>query len=173
MGCKKIVRPIGKIIKKTLSKVNMTYSRGNNISGTLGVFALNFQIGMSVDTKGNFAIQYSVGGGVTGGSPSISCTGYQSISNAPSIHNLNGKGYQIGGSGGVSVYGVPLAFGGDFNIIPDDERNRHYLGVTGNLGIGTPGAEFHVEWGNTSTIEITEFNVFDMAENLYIKIMEW
>ena len=38
---------------------------------------------------------------------------------------------------------------------------------------GSPGAEFHVEIGYTDTIEKTKFNIFDIVENFYIKIMEW
>ena len=37
---------------------------------------------------------------------------------------------------------------------------------------GSPGAEFHVEIGYTDTIEKTKFNIFDIVENFYIKIME-
>ena len=65
------------------------------------------------------------------------------------------------------------AAGGDFNIIPDSALNTTYLGATTNVGFGTPGGEFHVEWGETATWNATRFNIFDVAENVYIKIMEW
>ncbi|MDD7635687.1 MAG: RHS repeat-associated core domain-containing protein [Clostridiales bacterium] len=168
-----IVKPVMKTAQKALSKVNATYSRGVNVSGTPSAFIFNLQAGISVDTKGNVAIQGSAGGGITGGSPGISITAYQSMTNAPSIGKLEGPGYQIGGSVGVPVYGVPLAAGGDFNIMPDSALNTAYLGVTTNVGFGTPGGEFHVEWGETATLNATRFNVFDVAEELYIKIMEW
>ena len=170
---KNIVKPVVKTVQKTLSKVDATYSRGINVSGTPSAFIFNLQAGISIDTKGNVAIQGSAGGGVTGGSPGVSITAYQSVTNAPSIDKLDGLGYQIGGSVGVPVYGVPLAAGGDFNIIPDSALNTTYLGATTNVGFGTPGGEFHVEWGETATWNATRFNIFDVAENVYIKIMEW
>ena len=103
----------------------------------------------------------------------MSITAYQSITNAPSIYNLNGESYQIGGSVGVPVYGVPLAAGGDFNIIPDSEGNKTYYGATANVGFGTPGGEFHVEWAQTSTLQPARFNVFDFAKHTYNMIMGW
>ena len=170
---KNIVKPVVKTVQKTLSKVDVTYSRGINVSGTPSVCIFDLQAGISIDTKGNVAIQGSVGGGVTGGSPGASITAYQSVTNAPSIDKLEGSGYQIGGSVGVPVYGVPLAAGGDFNIIPDSALNTTYLGATTNVGFGTHGGEFHVEKGETATWNATRFNIFDVAENIYIKIMEW
>ena len=168
-----IVKPTTKAIQNALSETNFTYSKGINISGTPSAFIFNVQAGISIDSKGFVAIQGSAGGGVTGGSPGISITAYESISNAPSIDNLEGLGYQVGGSAGFPVYGVPVAVGGDFNIIPDSAKNNTYLGVTSNVGFGTSGAEFHVEWGETVTWNATRFNIFDVARNLYAKIMEW
>ncbi len=168
---KNVVKPVVKTVEKVFSKVDLTYSVGLNISGTPSAFNFNLQGGISIDTKGNIAIQGSFGGGVTGGTPSISISGYRSITNAPSINELNGMGYQIGGSATIP----PVAVGGDFNIIPDLERNRTYYGVTltGGLAAGSPGGEFHVEWGTTVTLPKTQFNIFDVARSVYIKIMEW
>ena len=170
---KNIVKPVVKTIQKALSKVNLTYSTGVNISGSPSAFSFNLQGGISIDTKGNVALQGSFSGGVTAGSPSISITSYRTITNAPNIKKLTGPGYQIGGSVGVPVSSVSLVAGGDFNIIPDTELNKTYYGITTNVGLGTPGYEFHVEWGETATWGQTQFNVFDVAEGIYVKIMEW
>ena len=170
---KNVVKPIVNTVQNVLSKADATYSAGINVSGTPSAFIFNLQAGVSIDTKGNVAIQGSAGGGVTGGSPGISITAYQSVTNAPSINNLSGPGYQIGGSVGVPAFGVPFAAGGDFNIIPDNNGTSTYLGMTTNVGFGTPGREFHVEWGQTATWDATRFNVFDLAEELYVIIMEW
>ena len=172
---KNIVKPVVKTVQKTLSKVDLTYSTGVNVSGTPRAWIFNGQIGVSMDTKGNVAVQASGGGGVTVGTPSISISGYRSITNAPSINELNGMGYQIGGSAIISVEGVPVAVGGDFNIIPDLERNRTYYGgtLTGGLAAGSPSGEFHIEWGTTVTLPKTQFNIYDVARSVYIKIMEW
>ena len=169
---KNVVKPVVKV-QKTLSKVNATRSRGVNISGSPGAFSFNLQAGVSVDTKGNVAIQSSYSGGVTGGSPGASITTYKTVTNAPSIKKLEGPGYQIGGSVAVPVFGVPLAAGADLNIIPDTELNKTYYGATSNVGLGTPGGEIHAEWGETVTWDQTQFNVFDVAKTIYIKIMEW
>ncbi|HHW46456.1 MAG TPA: hypothetical protein GXX17_06040 [Clostridiales bacterium] len=162
-----------KYYQSTQSKVDATYSRGINVSGSPSAFSFNLQGGISIDTKGNVAIQGTFSGGVTGGSPGASITMYQTVTNASNIKNLEGSGYQIGGSVGVPVYGVPLAVGGDFNIIPDTKLNKTYFGVTSNIGFGTSGGEFHVEWGETVTWNQTQFNVFDVMQKIYIKIMEW
>ena len=168
-----IFKPTLDAIQNIASKIDLTCSKGFNISGTPSVVIFNLQAGVSFDTKGNIAVQGSSSGGFTGGSPGVSFTGYQSIANAPSIEKLEGSGYQIGGSIGVPVYNVPIAAGGDVNIIPDEALGTTYYGLTGNLGFGTPGGEIHAEWGNTATWGITKFNVFDMANVGYIKIMEW
>lgn len=37
----------------------------------------------------------------------------------------------------------------DYNIISDPELGRTYYGSSVGIGIGTPGVEGHVSWGNT------------------------
>ena len=170
---KNIVRPIVKNTQKIISKVNLTYSTGVNISGTPSAFIFNGQIGVSVDTKGNVAIQGSGGGGITTGDPGVSRTRFSSITNAPNIYKLNGSYYQLGGSYAAIVEGIPIAVGGDVMFMPDEELNTGYFGLTVNTGFGTPGSECHVEWGATGTIKRSVFNVFDIAQDIYISIMEW
>ena len=48
-----------------------------------------------------------------------------------------------------------------------------YFGATFDAGLGTPGGEFHVGLSDTVNVEYTRFNIFDIADALYIKIMEW
>ena len=170
---KNVVKPVVKSVQKKLGKVNRTYSRGTNISGSPNIFSFNLQCGISVDTKGNVAVQVSYAGGVTTGSSGGSITSYRTVTNAPNIKKLEGPSYQCGGSVGIPVSNIPIAAGGDFNIIPDKELNRTYFGTTTNVGIGTPGAEVHIEWGETATWKQTQFNVFDIAQGVYVKIMEW
>ena len=170
---KNIVKPVVKTVQKTLSKVDLTYSTGVNVSGTPSAWIFNGQIGVSMDTKGNVAIQVSGGGGITGGDPGISITRYQSVTNALNIDKLNDAYYQVGGSIAVPIEGVPVAAGGDVMFMPDPALNTRYFGLTGNVGFGTPGKEFHVEWGTTVTLPYTQFNVYEVARSVYIKIMEW
>lgn len=82
-------------------------------------------------------------------------------------------GYQLGGSSCAPVGGLPLAGGVDFNIIQEPKSGETYYGVTKSLGIGVPGAELHVEWGETGTLKRTQFNIFNSIDQLCIKIMEW
>lgn len=168
-----IVKPIVKTVQETLSQVDLTYSTGINVSGTPSAFIFNGQIGVSMDTKGNVAIQASGGAGVTGSDPSISITRYRSVTNAPNINKLNDSYYQIGGSIAMPIEGVPVAAGGDVMFMPDPELNTTYFGLTGNIGFGTPGKELHSEWGTTVTLPYTKFNIYDFAKAVYIKIMEW
>ena len=52
------------------------------------------------------------------------------------------------------------------------EHSTHTLAMTAsvrkpsqsNFGIGTPGMEFHVEWGETTTMDGTTFNFFRRCE---------
>ena len=162
-----------KTIQKTASKVDFTYSRGVNFSGTPSAVIFNGQVGFSLDTKGNVAIQASGGGGFTGGDSGMSITDYVSVTNAPSINKLNGTFYQIGGSSAALVEGVPLAAGGDILFMPDTELNSGYFGLTGNVGFGVPGNDFHVEWGTTTTQRGSQYNIYDVARFAYIQIMEW
>ena len=160
-------------VREVLSTVDGTYSTGINISASPGIFSFNAQCGIAIDTKGNIAFQGSFMGGFTGGSPGASVSLYRTVTNAPNIDKLEGTGYQIGGSAGIPVYGIPIAVGGDFVIIPDETENDVYFGNTINAGFGTPGGEGHVEWGETATWGKTRFNVFGLIDDIYKKISEW
>ena len=168
----KIVKPVTKLASKLFSKINSTYSTGYNVSATVGGFSFNAQIGVSVDTKENVAIQYSYGGGVTGGSTGISVTRYKSRTNAPDIYQLEGPSQQIGGSYGVPIYGVPIYAGGDLIFTRNEKLNENYFGYSKNIGFGASGGEMHVEWGKTQTFSGAEFNVYDLIDEFFIKIME-
>ncbi len=168
----KIVKPVTKLASKLFSKINSTYSTGYNVSATVGGFSFNGQVGISVDTKGNIAVQYSYAGGVTGGSAGVSVTRYKSRTNAPDIYQLEGASQQIGGSYGVSIYGVPIYAGGDLIFMRNEKLNENYFGYSKNIGFGTFGGEMHVEWGETQTFSGAEFNVYDLIDEFFIKIME-
>lgn len=105
------------------------------MSGSPRIYSFNAQVGISIDTKGNVAVQRAFSGGVTGGTPSASVTVYKSRTNAPNINKLEGLGYQLGGSAGVPVGGVPLAGAVDFNILPDSAAGKNYYGTTTSFGV--------------------------------------
>ena len=69
------------------------------------------------------------------------------------------------------MHGV-IAGGADLNIIPDPSQKTTYFGATTCLGIGSPGVEAHIERSYTTTWNCTRYNVFALAEYIYIKIKE-
>ena len=170
---KNIVKPVVTTVENVLAEVDITYSTGYNVSGTPSVFCFNAQIGMSMDTKGNIAIQASVGGGITTGSPSISFSRYKSRTIVSSINELEGDYSQMGASIATLVGEVPVYVGKDIMGIRDKNRNANRFGFTDNIGFGTPGKEIHAEWGRTYTIPYTQVNVFKAARLIYKRIMEW
>lgn len=149
-----------------MSKVNLTYTKGISVSASPSVFAFGAQGGVSIDTKGNVAIQGTFSTGLTGGSPGAAVTSFNTITNAPNIDSLNGMSYQIGASGGTVIEGVPIVAIADFNLIPGQTNNDLYYGGTVGAGFGTPGIEGHVTMSNTVTWDETKFNVFDVAEKI-------
>ena len=169
-----ILQPMTNNIQVALSNVDATYSTGISLSVTPSGFVFNFQIGLSVDTDGNVAIQDSLGTGFTSGTPGMSASIYQTVTNAPSVTNLTGPGNQMGGSFTLPS-GAPATIGADINIIPSPDENKIYYGCTLNNGVsfGSPGGEIHVMGGNTQTIQGSEFNIFSVARSVYTKIMGW
>lgn len=167
---KNVAKPVVKALQNNLAKVNATYSTGNNITLSPSIWAFSGQYGISLDTKGNIAIQGSLNGGITTGTPTASITRYQTITNAPTIYKLNGSGYQIGCSVAAPV--IFITAGAEGLLIPDQEYSSSYLGFTKSLGASTPGADFHIEWGETRTWKESRLNVFDLLRQGYIKIMD-
>ncbi len=63
-----------KFIQRSIENVDLTYSTGINVSGTPSFWIFNSQIGVSVDAKGNVAVQSSLGGGICTGDLGVSAT---------------------------------------------------------------------------------------------------
>ena len=155
---------INTLITGTKDNVNLTVTRGINISGTLGVWTYDFSIGLSFDAKGNVGIQHSFAGGVTASAaPSISAAGYTTVTNAPDIFELENEGSNVGGALAAPVMGVPVYGSGDFVVTGDpNSSDKHYYGVTVAGGVGTPGGEVHAEISTTKTD--ASINVFDIIK---------
>ena len=155
---------INTLITGIKDNVNLTVTRGINISGTLGVWTYDFSIGLSFDAKGNVGIQHSFGGGVTASAaPSISAAGYTTVTNAPDIFELENEGSNVGGALAAPVMGVPVYGSGDFVVTGDpNSSDKHYYGVTVAGGVGTPGGEVHAEISTTKTD--ASINVFDIIK---------
>lgn len=171
-GATNVLKPLVDNIQNQLSEKDLTYSKGINLSGSLGLFGINLQGGIALDTEGNIALQGTPGANLTAstGLLSGSISGYQTVTNAPSVENLTKLGYQAGGS--ASILHLPVVVGADVNVIPDSEKpGVYYNGITTSAGWGTPGAEAHVGAGYTFTL--AQCNVFEHFNILYNRILEW
>ena len=166
----RLVKNIIRLIHKITSSVPLTFSSGASFSATPSIWNFNLQAVTSLDTRGNIAIQLTYSSGITSSNPGWSATSYQTITNAPSIERLEGEGYQIGGSFGMPVYGVPLSAGRDFVFIPYQDNNGSYFGLSRTDGFGSPGFEGHGEMSYTWTLG--RFNVYSIAEMLLTSILE-
>lgn len=172
---KHIVKPIKKFIESCVSKIDKTYSVGITAGGSLATLAGSGQVGVSVDTKGNVAIQKT---NAVGGTSSTSKTGfvggvYSMHTNAPTIYDLNGYGAQAGGTIAIPVGNIYTAAAVDVNIIPDLENDKTYVGITNMRGFGLPGADFHSMISHTSTDPKLQFNIYDVGDRILDVIMEW
>ena len=171
------INRIVNIIEDMAKPVDMTASAGICASGTPSIISFSGQVGVSVDTKGNFAIQASISDNFTTGTPSASASFYTSITNAPTVFNLEEMGCQAGWSSAVPISKLPvaLATGQDLLLIPDIENNDLYFGALTSVGISTPtevlSGEVHV--GISHTFTLFSFNIFNVFDDVYSKIMEW
>jgi len=153
---------------KSAKGLRGTYSTG--FAGTLncGIYNFSPSINISIDTKGNYAIQGTFVGGPSTGTPSVSIVSSSTITNAYNVEELNGDSYQVGGTAGEMVGTIPLTVSGEVSIIPKKDGGVPYFGGTAAIGLGTPGSEVHVEWGSTTTW--TEGNIVDDISNTIDKI---
>ena len=165
-----IVKPVTKVVNKVLSKFNAATSIGASFSVTSAGVSYNYQIGIALDTRGNVAVQRSHSWGASTSS-GASATVYRTRTNAPTIHDLEGTAYQIGGSAGFPVNGFPASAGADLVMMTNGKGDLTYFGLTGAAGIGTPGAEGHIEYGMTES-NSEEYNIYDLVDQFFIKLME-
>jgi hypothetical protein len=168
----KPVKESAKLAKKALAAAKdalkdkngtVTVGKGFGFSPAFWLFGVQGMI--TLDPQGNTAFQ--VGGSVslTIGSAGISPNGFISISNAPLASKLEGEGLQIGGSIGTMLEGLPVAFGGDFNVIPDYDENTTYYGGTYSVGLGGDIGLNDLHVGGSYTHTVCQFNIFDAADS--------
>ena len=168
-------KDVDKVVQtiKTIGKYEKrTYTAGLDLSGTPGFWQYDGTIGISIDTKGNIALQGAVIGGVTAGTRAVGVVRYQTLTSASTVYDLEGLGTQIGASGLIPIPGAPVMamVGGEFNYIGDISKKGPYeIGATFSEGIGYgEGGELHVQWGETKTL--CSINIFDMWDEIYEKI---
>ncbi len=165
-----VLLPTGKAIRDGLSTLDLTYSTGLNLSGTLGHLNFNIQGGVSIDTKGNVVAQWTPAFGGSSAQKGVSASIYETVTNAPSVDNLNGLGTQMGVSAAFPIYGVPAMVGVDANSIPDLKTGEVYQGITTYEGVGTKGVDVHFTTGYTSPIGDIKFNIFEELNSICKRI---
>ena len=160
------------------NNVSYTASTGGIFSIGIGPLSVSLQITLVTDSAGVSEIQISYSApnilssslpsvdemlaDITSDSPKfkigVSIAGTFTFTNAPSVSNLYGPTYSIGGAlGGVAV---------DYNAIPiGDGSGRAYSGITIASGMITPG--FNVSMSNTVYGISVPFSFFDIVEAMY------
>ncbi len=148
--------------QKHFSNMQGTLSIG--LAGSFSPSLVNFDLGvcLSEDMQGNFALQGTLSGGFTTGTPGGSVGPQVTITNAPNVNYLNG----FSSSAGLSV-AATLGGGADVVMMEDDKGNTYYGGAV-SLIAGS-GAEGHVNLNNTWTL--AKINVFDYQSNTYSSII--
>ena len=119
-----------------------------------------------MDLKGNVAIQFSPSGGVSSGvGLSLSKSHFVTYTNASSVYDLAGSGYQMGGSASIPVLPPMCATGGaDLVTFPAPNGKDYYTGVSLSAGIGLgAGYEAQASWGETNNINT--FNIVNFFQN--------
>ena len=158
--------------------ISYTASIGGMIGIGIGPLSVSLQIALVTDSVGVSEIQisYSAPNIISSSLPSVdemlddiasdnpkfklgvSFAGTATFTNAPSVTNLYGPTYSVGGAlPGVAV---------DYNAIPvGDGSNKIYSGITIASGMITPG--FNVSMSNTAFGFSVPFTVFDVVEAMH------
>ena len=163
------VKPLVLSARDYLSKANGTVSLGFFGAGSPTGVSGSYQIGLAFDLKGNIAVQGTPAVGFSNGTPCWSAGLYGSISDAPTINDMAGSGYQTGGSfNAISPSGLGVVLGGESNVLI--ASGAEYYGATGSMGLtgGAPwsfGMEGHIETGYTTNY--LTFNIYDGMAAFY------
>ena len=155
-----------------------TAAIGGVIGIGIGPLSMSLQIALVTDSAGVSEIQisYSAPNIFSSSLPSVdemlndiasdnpkikfgvSFAGVVAFNNAPSVYNLYGPTYSVGGA----VHSVAV----DYNFIPvGDGSNDIYSGITIATGMITPG--FNVSMSNTVFGFSVPFTVFDIVEAMH------
>ena len=155
---KEVWNEVTEWVENKVSEIG-TYSTGLSISGTYDHIVVNVQIGLSIDKEGHIEGQISISSGVSTSDHGWFVGGYHTVTNAPTVKNLEGPFTQAGGSAGIPIGGTPIAGGVDVLKMVNDRTGEIYHGASVSGGVGSPGAEVHFETGRTFSFQdiIAEF----------------
>lgn len=144
-----IIEPVVEGAKEFVSSIDLTLTVGFNFSLSLGLLSYSASIGLSVDLKGNIGVQGSLSTSFTTGDVGVAASTFVSVTNAPTIYELNGYSTQIG----VSVNGGVIECGGDAIIF--NSGGKDYSGYSLSAGLTTPKGPVVVETHVTMTQSTT------------------
>jgi len=157
--------------------IPFTVSLGGTLSVGVGPLVAGIQVSLVTDSSGNSEVQISyiaptifnssmpsvdemiaeAGSDKTNFDIGASACFNMSFTNAPSVKDLHGPAYSIGGS----ISGIAI----DYNMLPyGDDPNKAYQGITISSGMITPA--FNVSMSNTFYSFSVPFSVFDIAESV-------
>ena len=144
-----IIEPVVEGAKEFVNSIDLTFTVGFNISLSLGLLSYSASIGLSVDLKGNIGVQGSVSTSVTTGDIGVAASTFVSVTNAPTIYDLNGYSTQIG----VSATGGVIEGGCDTILF--NSGGKDYRGYSVSAGLTTPKGpvvvETHVTMSQSTT----------------------
>ena len=158
-----VIYPASEIVESVLSHFNSTLSIGGALTISLGVVVINYQYSLAIDTSGDVVWQYTQGDGA-GAGMGVSFTFFAMTTNAPSVDDLQGIGYQYGGS-----ISDGFCIGGDGILIPNEDKKQVYTGHDINIGVSSPGCEVHVIRGKTKNITC-KVNIFELIREIHQKV---
>ena len=148
-----------------------TYSVGVDVS--LIILGINpgGQQGVGIDSNGTVFYYTTKSGGAALAEGGAALTVAYTKSNVPTYEQLEAWGVIWGGSAGVPIDGVPLAFGFERTYLSDEDGFAAGKSGTIMIGVGTPGKEVHAGASYTSVHKLGK--PFDAIDKLYENIMGW
>ena len=170
-GIQNIATDVNKAVLKSRElreQIDLVFSIGLSGSATAYAGAGTGSRALVFDTKGNIAVQETlgVGGGFIAGAGANTDWG---IFIAQDVHALEGSGAKFGASVSIPpIFYVINSLGADVHV------GDGYLGVTGSIGsaIKTPiPAEIHGYVTNTETV--WKYSIYEPWDNFYRSIMSW
>ena len=141
-AAEKIVEPIVNGVESLIGDVDMTITLGFSITALIGFWTYSASVGISMDFEGNVGVHGSVATGLTTGNVSLGVAGFVTVTNAPTVHAIEGDSTPIGAT---AAFGPRASV--DAVMFESDENE--YYGVSVGIGAATPKLEGHATIAHT------------------------
>ena len=141
-AAEKIVEPIVNGVESLIGDVDMTITLGFSITASIGFWTYSASVGISMDFEGNVGVHGSVATGLTIGDVSLGVAGFVTVTNAPTVHAIEGDSTQIG----VTAAFEPRA---SVDAVMFESDGNEYYGVSGGIEAATPKLEGHATIAHT------------------------